>query len=84
MWLFASAANLAAFKATPEAFAPQYGGYCAYAVSKVSTAPGDPEAWTVHGSKLYVNLSPGIRQVWKRDIPGNIARANGYWPAVLQ
>lgn len=31
-WLFASAENMAKFVANPEAFAPQYGGYCAYAM----------------------------------------------------
>jgi YHS domain-containing protein len=30
-WLLASAENQAMFEAQAEAFAPQYGGYCAYA-----------------------------------------------------
>ena len=33
-WYFATAENLAAFKAAPEKYAPQYGGYCAFADRK--------------------------------------------------
>ncbi|WP_438955735.1 YHS domain-containing (seleno)protein [Cognatiyoonia sp.] len=47
-WKFASADNMAMFEANPEAYAPQYGGYCAYAVSKGDTATTDPEAWTIY------------------------------------
>lgn len=80
---FASAANKAAFDADPEAHAPKYGGYCAYAVSKGATAPTDPEAWTVHEGRLYLNFSPDVREIWRQDIPGNVARADANWPGVL-
>jgi YHS domain-containing protein len=82
-WRFTSEENLAAFKASPETYAPQYGGYCAYAVSKGATAKGDPEAWTVAGGKLYLNFSPSVRSIWRKDIPGNIAKADTNWPGVL-
>ena len=83
-WRFATQANLDAFKANPEKFAPQYGGYCAYAVSKGGTAKGDPLVWTQVDGKLYFNLSSDIKKLWSTDIPGNIAKANANWPAVLQ
>ncbi len=83
-WYFASAANMKAFQADPEKYAPQYGGYCAYAVSKGATAKGDPTAWTVVDGKLYLNYSEGIRTKWRQDVPGNIAAANTNWPKVLQ
>ena len=82
-WRFRSAANLAAFEADPERFAPQYGGYCAYAVSKGATASTDPKAWTLHDGKLYLNYSRPVRLIWARDIPGNIALADANWPDVL-
>ena len=82
-WRFASQANLDAFKANPEKYAPQYGGYCAYAVSRGYTAKGDPEAWTVVDGRLYLNYSLDVRQMWAEDFPGNIAKANGNWPGVL-
>lgn len=83
-WHFTSADNLASFKADPEKYAPQYGGYCAYALAKGALAKGDPEAWTVSGGKLYLNLSKQIRQTWAVDIPGYVASANANWPKVLE
>ena len=82
-WRFASAENLAAFKADPKRYAPQYGGYCAWAVSQGYTAKGDPRQWTVVDGKLYLNYDAGVKQTWKQDIPGNIAKANANWPQVL-
>ena len=81
--LFSSAENKAMFDADPEAFAPKYGGYCAYAVSKGATAPTDPEAWTVYEDRLYLNFSTDVRSIWQQDIPGNIAKADANWPGVL-
>ncbi len=81
--LFASADNKAMYDADPEKFAPRYGGYCAYAVSKGATAPTDPEAWTVHEDRLYLNFSVDVRSIWQQDIPGNIERADANWPGVL-
>jgi YHS domain-containing protein len=83
-WLFSNAENKAAFDANPEEFAPQYGGYCAYAVSKGYTASTDPDAWTVHDGKLYLNYSKTVRLLWSRDIPGHVASADKNWPAVLE
>lgn len=82
-WHFASAENAAKFEADPDAFAPRYGGYCAYAASKNAIAPTSADAWTVYDGKLYLNFDIGVRDVWKQDIPGNIVRADANWPAVL-
>lgn len=80
---FASADNQAQFEADPEKYAPQYGGYCAYAVSEGYTATTDPAAWSIVDGKLYLNYSPGVRDRWSRDIPGRIAAADRNWPSVL-
>lgn len=82
-WQFASAENMAKFEANPDSYAPQYGGYCAYAVSKGYVATSDPEAWTLHEGKLYLNYSKSVRIIWRRDIPGNIVLADGNWPDAL-
>jgi YHS domain-containing protein len=82
-FLFASADNKAMFDAKPERYAPQFGGYCAYAVSKGATAKTEPDAWTIVDDKLYLNFNTAVRAIWKQDIPGNIARANKNWPDVL-
>ncbi|MEN8160849.1 MAG: YHS domain-containing (seleno)protein [Myxococcota bacterium] len=82
-WRFASRANLEAFRADPTAYAPRYGGYCAYAVAHGGTAPGDPEVWRIVDGKLYLNLNPEISRRWANDIPGFIERADANWPGVL-
>lgn len=83
-WRFASEDNLAAFIADPMAYAPQYGGYCAWAVSQGYTASSDPQAWRIVDNKLYLNYSKDVQKRWKGDIPGNIAKADRNWPKVLE
>ena len=51
-WYFSSQANLDAFKSDPDKYLPQYGGYCAWALSEGSLAKGDPNHWTVLDGKL--------------------------------
>lgn len=82
-WRFASAGNKAMFDADPAKYAPQYGGYCAYAVSQGYTAKTETEAWTIVDDKLYLNYSLKVRDLWSQDIPGNIAAADNNWPGVL-
>uniref|UniRef100_UPI0040470B76 YHS domain-containing (seleno)protein n=1 Tax=Yoonia sp. TaxID=2212373 RepID=UPI0040470B76 len=82
-WRFASMANRDLFEADPMAYAPQYGGYCAYAASKGAIATSVPDAWTIYEGKLYLNFSQDVRDIWRRDIPGNILRADEYWPDIL-
>jgi len=82
-WRFSTAANMVKFEADPEAYAPQYGGYCAYAASKGAIAKTVPEAWTVYEGKLYLNYSDHVRGIWSQDIPANIELADANWPAIL-
>jgi YHS domain-containing protein len=81
-WRFVSAANRDAFVADPAKYAPQYGGYCAWAVSQGYTAPVDPEAWSVRDGKLYLNYSTAVRVRWALDKSGNIAAADKNWPGL--
>ena len=83
-WRFASTAHRDQFAADPAAYAPQYGGYCAYAVSEGYTAPTDPAAWSMVEGKLYLNYSPEVQALWGADIPGRISAADANWPNVLE
>lgn len=83
-WRFSSAENLASFTADPDAYAPQFGGYCAWAVSQGYTAPGNPKNWSVVEGKLYLNYNDKVQRDWEKDIPGFIAKANENWPGVLE
>ena len=82
-WRFASAENRAKFTAMPEKYAPQYGGYCAYAVANNSTAKIDPEAWKIVDGKLYLNYSKDIQKTWEADQTAFIMAADKNWPGVL-
>lgn len=84
-WHFTSAANRDAFAADPEAYAPKYGGYCAYAVAKGSARVADPRVWSIVDGELYLNLSPNVRKVWQEDLRANIALADRIWsPALIE
>ena len=83
VWRFASAENKALFEAAPEDYAPQYGGYCAWAVSEGNTASSQPDLWRIVEGKLYLNYSPRIQRRWEEDIPGHISKADANWPSVL-
>lgn len=82
-WRFASAENRNLFVANPAQYAPQYGGYCAWAVSQGYTASTVPEAWKIVDDKLYLNYSKGVQRRWEGDIPANIAAADENWPSAL-
>lgn len=82
-WLFVSAEHRDLFAADPEQYAPQYGGYCAWAVSQGDTANIDPKAWKLVDGKLYLNYSPKIQRQWEQDTAENILRADSNWPKIL-
>ena len=82
-WRFASAAHRDLFAQAPEKYAPQYGGYCAWAVSQGYTADIDPQAWTIDHGRLFLNYSLDVQKKWAADIPGNVAKGDGNWPKLL-
>lgn len=82
-WRFVSQENLDEFKADPEKYAPQFGGYCAWAIAKGDLQKGDPEYWDIQDGKLYLTFDEKIQQTWRSDRVNLIDRANQEWPAVL-
>lgn len=82
-WVFISEENRARFLENPAKYAPQYGGYCAYAASRNAVADVDPFAWRIWKDKLYLNYSSRVRRQWASDIDENIAKANKFWPKLL-
>jgi YHS domain-containing protein len=77
---FASAENLQRFKADPEKYLPQYGGYCAYAMSLDRIADIDPSRWAIVGGKLYLNNGFLAQHLWSLNKSRNIASADRNWP----
>ncbi|MFB3105545.1 MAG: YHS domain-containing (seleno)protein [Pseudomonadales bacterium] len=83
-WRFSSAENRDLFVSNPEKYAPQYGGYCAYAVSQDTTAGIDPDQFTIVDDKLYLNYSAKVRETWRADRDAYILAADKNWPGVVQ
>ncbi len=79
-WLFASEANRRAFVENPDRYAPQYGGFCAWAVAHGDRADIDPEQFTVHEGRLYLNYNARIQQKWSEDKAALIEAADEQWP----
>ena len=78
-WYFSSAENMEKFKANPENFAPQFGGYCSWAVSQGYTADGDPNAWKVVDGKLYLNYNQQVKEKWEAEQPKLIEAGKKNW-----
>lgn len=76
---FASAENLQRFKSDSEKYLPQYGGYCAYAMSINRIADISPTEWTIYGGKLYLNNNFISQTLWSLDKSGRTDAADRNW-----
>lgn len=83
-WHFASVENRDKFAEDPEKYAPQYGGYCAYAAAKGSVVGVDVDAWSIHNDKLYLNYSKSVGVLWALNKDGYIAKGDANWPNILE
>ena len=83
LWQFVSRENREAFESNPRAYAPQFGGYCAYGVSMGVVLDTDPQLWKIHEGKLYLLHSEDVWPMWMEDISGHVSKADANWPAVL-
>lgn len=82
-WKFSSQANLELFKNNPEKYAPQYGGYCAYAVANDNLAKVDPAQFTIFEGKLYLNYDASIQKDWLKDKAGYIRKADTKFQSLI-
>lgn len=82
-WRFSSEANRQKFMANPEAYVPQYGGYCAFAVSHGFTTSPRIDSWKIVDGKLYLNNNKKSFEKWQADLSNKIATADKNWPSVL-
>lgn len=79
---FSNEKNRDLFRASPAKYAPQFGGFCAFGVTKGRKFDTDPTAWRVVDGKLYLNLNKDVQKVWLEDVPGYITNANQTWPTI--
>ncbi len=84
VWHFSTKENRDLFAANPEKYAPQYDGYCAWAMTEVRKAETDPQVWKIVDGNLYLNCSREAYEKWSRDIAGNIKKADKNWKQKFQ
>jgi YHS domain-containing protein len=79
-WQFSSSANKDIFAAGPEDYAPQFGGFCSFAVSKGFTADISPDAWHIEDGKLYVFADQNVRDEWVAGLgEGSLEQSSENW-----
>ena len=83
-WRFQSLDSRDRFKANPNQYAPQYGGYCAWAVSNNYTADGDPEAWKIIDGKLYLNYNKDVQKKWAPEAVKRISDGDRNGPLCIK
>jgi YHS domain-containing protein len=81
---FLTPGHLRTFASNPEQYAPQFRGYDAYGVSQGLKVPANPRVFKVVNGKLYLFADSEARNLWTKDIQGNIARATEQWPEVVK
>jgi len=81
-WFFSSAENRDTFAASPEKYAPQFGGFCTPSIASGKTSRGGGDSWLVYEGKLYLTYDKAVLENFRRDVPGTIARAAGWWPTL--
>lgn len=81
-YYFATSDNRAQFEANPERYAPQYGGFCAVAVSEGKLVPVDPETYKITDDKLYLFYNGefgNTKPQWEADELTLRANADARW-----
>jgi YHS domain-containing protein len=82
-WHFASEENRELFKSAPLTYAPQYGGYCAYAMSDGRLVGVDEDAFTIVDGKLYLNYSKSVMKEWRKEQTLYIEQADALYPTLV-
>lgn len=82
-WQFSNEEHRDLFIADPEAYAPQYGGYCAYGVAVDNLVKIEGDQWDIVDGKLYLNFNKKFSKRWREDIAGYISTANAKFDGLL-
>lgn len=81
-YYFVSEDSAKKFKANPAMYAPQYGGFCAYAVALGKKFDGDPQYADIVDGKLYLFVNAEIFKKYKKDSKRILAKAERTWPRI--
>lgn len=81
---FSSADHKTAFTAEPAKYAPQYGGYCAYAMSQGRLSPIQPEVFEIYEGQLLLFTNPEFKRLFDKDPAKHKALADQNWPKLVE
>ena len=84
VWYFSKQEHLVLFKESPQKYAPQYGGYCSWAVANNSLAPINPKAFAIIDKKLYLNYNFLFHKKWLKKRKKLIFDADENWPFLIE
>ena len=80
IYRFASAEHQSLFEKTPVAYEPQFGGYCAYGVSKGHLAPVKIDAFQIVNGRLVMQYDSEVQKLFNEDQRANLEAADKQWP----
>ena len=78
-WLFSSEENKHIFEENPNQYAPLFGGYCAYAISKGITANTNPKIYEIIDGKLILFASEDVHIEWMKNPLSNLENCTWRW-----
>jgi YHS domain-containing protein len=84
LYHFVSQEHRATFEKDPTKYAPAYGGFCGYAASVGKVRPANPLIWSIVDGQLIVQHTKGADELWQKDVAGNKAKADRYWPLLIE
>ena len=79
-WYFANKSHQEMFEKNPVKYAPQYGGFCAFGVTKNKLVSSDPNAWQIVDGKLYLCHTKEVHKLWEKDLKNNIKKGDKIYP----
>ena len=83
VYFFASKEHKDLFKADPAKYTPEFGGYCAYGVSRNKLVEIDVDAFQIVDGKLLLQYSKGVRDDFNKDTSGNLVKADANWVGLV-
>jgi YHS domain-containing protein len=83
-YYFQSSADRGLFDKEPAKYAPQYGGYCAMALTMGKLEDVDPNYFLVHEGKLLLQRNEKAHMMFSKDPEGNHRKADQNWAELQQ
>ena len=88
IYYFSSKANMDLFKANPNKYEPQFGGWCAYAMGNSGEKVEiDPKTFKIVGGKLYLfyhTLFNNTLDTWNKNENVLLQQANANWKKIFK